>query len=99
VPEEVVRHFSRDKNDRLCLFTGPLFSQTDRWYSHRSLWGAREDTLSFWKMLVYIDAQSQPAPEPPAFLLIQDDQFLRTSGAVTKSTLGSYQVTTTEWRC
>jgi endonuclease G len=95
VPEEVVRHFSRDKNDRLCLFTGPLFSQTDRWYSQRSLGEHVRIPSGFWKMLVYIDARTNQLLSQ-AFLMFQDDQFLMDKRDRHQIDIGSYQVTTTE---
>ncbi|WP_369334495.1 DNA/RNA non-specific endonuclease, partial [Candidatus Thiosymbion oneisti] len=37
VPERIVQHLEKDKNGRITIFTGPVFTQTDRWYPRRTL--------------------------------------------------------------
>lgn len=97
VPEEVVRHFDRDKNDRLCVFTGPVFSETDRWYTRRGMDGAVRIPSGFWKLVAYISKVTDEL-ECQCYVMYQDALFLRDKRGRWDNDIQpvNYQVTVTE---
>lgn len=95
VPEEVVHHFKKDKNNKLCVFTGPVFTQTDRWYTRRSLHEKVRIPTGFWKVIAYIGEESGKL-ESQAYVMFQDTKFLADRSGGKKIEEGNYQVTMTE---
>lgn len=95
VPEEVVHHFKRDKNDRLCVFTGPVFTVTDRWYTRPKLERPVRIPSGFWKVVAYIGEQSGKL-ECQAYLMYQDAHFLADRRGRYRIKIKNYQVTITE---
>ena len=95
VPENEVHRFERDKNDKLCVFTGPIFTEIDRWYSRRSLKEMVRIPSGFWKMIAYIDKNSNKLA-CQAYVLYQDDKFLADRAGSKIIVLKKYQVTVTE---
>ena len=95
VPEEVVRHFGRDKNDKLCVFTGPIFTQTDRWYTRRSLDEKVRIPSGFWKVIAYIGKDSGKL-ESQAYVMYQDAEFVKDRKGRNTIEEGNFQVTMTE---
>lgn len=95
VPEKVVETFNKDKNDRLCIFTGPIFTQFDRWYTRKSLNKAVRIPSGFWKVIAYIDKKTNKL-ECQAYIMYQDTEFLLDKKGQKKIEIGNYQVTITE---
>jgi endonuclease G len=95
VPEEVVRHFKRDKNDRLCVFTGPVFTVTDRWYTRPKLEHPARIPSGFWKIVAYIGKQSGKL-ECQAYVMYQDAHFIADKRGRHRIKIKNYQVTITE---
>lgn len=95
VPEKVVQYFDRDKNDKLCVFTGPVFTETDRWYLRRGQTEAVRIPSAFWKVVAYIGKESGSL-ECQAYVLYQDDRFLADKRGRHNIDIHNYQVTITE---
>ena len=95
VPETIVEHFDQDKNNRLCVFTGPVFTQTDRWYTRRGVGDGVRIPSAFWKVVAYIGAESGKL-ECQAYVMYQDDLFLADKRGRTTIESQNYQVTITE---
>ena len=100
VPEEIVRHFQRDRNNRLCIFTGPVFTETDRWYT-RDRWHPSHGTgpvripSGFWKVVAYVGKESGQL-ECQGYVMYQDEQFLADRRGQHRLDSHNYQVTITE---
>jgi len=95
VPEEVVRHFDRDLNDRLCIFTGPVFTDADRWYTRRGIDRAVRIPSGFWKVVAYVDKQKRDIA-CQAYVMFQDSNFIADRRGRHKLDIHNYQVTITE---
>lgn len=95
LPEEAVARFDKDKNDKLCVFTGPLFTDFDRWYARPGIHERFRIPSAFWKVIVYIGKESNNV-ECQAFLMYQDNLFLADKRGRDTIELKNYQVTITE---
>ena len=95
VPEEIVRYFKKDKNDKLCIFTGPIFTDTDRWYTKRELNEPVRIPSGFWKVVAYIDKETDIV-ECQAYTMYQDELFIRDKRGRHRINVRNYQVTITE---
>ena len=95
VPEEIVREFDRDKNDRISVFTGPLFTDYDRWYSRPGMNENARIPSAFWKVIAYIGKVSGEL-ESQAYLMYQDALFIADKRGRAKIVPENYQVTITE---
>ena len=95
MPEEIVRHFDRDKNDRISIFTGPLLTDFDRWYSRPGLHDRARIPSAFWKVIAYIGKQSGKL-ESQAYLMYQDTLFIADKRGAKSIIPKNYQVTITE---
>jgi len=95
VPEKIVHEFDRDKNNRLCIFTGPIFTEIDRWYTRRGLHEPVRIPSAFWKIIVYISKATNEL-ESLAFLMHQDDFFITDRRGRRRIKAKNYQVSTTE---
>ena len=95
VPEEVVHHFERDLNDRLCVFTGPVFTEIDRWYTRASDEPPVRIPSGFWKVIAYIGRDTREL-ECQSYVMYQDDLFMRDKRGRHSIQSRNYQVTVTE---
>lgn len=95
VPEEIVRKFDRDKNDRISVFTGPLLTDYDRWYSRPGMHENARIPSAFWKVIAYIGKASGKL-ESQAYLMYQDALFIADKRGRAKIVPENYQVTITE---
>jgi len=95
VPEAVIYHFDRDLNDKLIVFTGPVFTNMDRWYNKSGLKFPVRIPSAFWKMVVYIDKNTKNIG-CQAYVMYQDDLFIADKRGSKKINISSYQVTVTE---
>ena len=95
VPERVVEHFDRDLNDKITIFTGPIFTESDRWYKGVGLEELVRIPAGFWKVIVYIGKKSKKL-ECQAYAMYQDALFLRDKRGQHNLDIRNYQVTITE---
>ncbi|NER08399.1 MAG: DNA/RNA non-specific endonuclease, partial [Okeania sp. SIO3C4] len=95
VPELIVQHFEKDLDGRITIFTGPVFTQTDRWYTRSRFKQMIRIPSGFWKVIAYIDRQSGVL-ESQAYVLYQDDQLLLDRSGQRSLEISNYQVTITE---
>jgi len=95
VPETIVQHLQRDKNGRISIFTGPVFTQTDRWYARRTLHELIRIPSGFWKVVAYVGKDSGQL-ECQAYVLYQDAKFLADKRGRFNLDIRNYQVTITE---
>ncbi len=95
VPETIVQYFKKDKNGRISIFTGPVFTQTDRWYTRRTLHQMARIPSGFWKVVAYIGKDSNRL-ECQAYVLYQDANFLLDKRGRHNLVIRNYQVTITE---
>ncbi len=93
-PEEIAYDFSEDSNNRLCVFTGPIFSELDRYYTLRGIEPVRIPS-AFWKLILYKGKTSRKL-ETRGFIMYQDEEFLRDKMGRYNIDIKNYQVTTTE---
>lgn len=95
VPEKIVRHFDRDKNNKLIVFTGPIFMDHDRWYTRHNVPNPVRIPSGFWKMVVYISKETNKL-ECQAYAMYQDAHFLADKRGQYEIDIRNYQITTTE---
>uniref|UniRef100_UPI00114C9EDA DNA/RNA non-specific endonuclease n=1 Tax=Candidatus Thiosymbion oneisti TaxID=589554 RepID=UPI00114C9EDA len=95
VPERIVQHLEKDKNGRITIFTGPVFTQTDRWYTRRTLQQKVRIPSGFWKVVAYIGKESEQL-ESQAYVLYQDARFLLDKRGQHSIDIKNHQVTITE---
>ncbi|MEO1238386.1 MAG: DNA/RNA non-specific endonuclease [Pseudomonadota bacterium] len=97
VPEKIVEHFEKDKNGKLCIFTGPVFTDADRWYSRRGIDTAVRIPSGFWKVVAYIDKNTGKVG-CQGYLMFQDANFIadKRGQKRVKKNIENYQVTITE---
>lgn len=95
VPEKIVQHFDKDKNGKINIFTGPVFTQTDRWYTRRTLNESVRIPSGFWKVIIYIGKTSNKI-ESQAYVMYQDANFLIDKRGRHTLDIRNYQVTITE---
>lgn len=102
IPEKIAAYFDRDKNDRLSIMTGPLFSPNDRWFepTHFDVAPGRVPA-GFWKVLYYIDRKkSELAGEDvlgcEAYIVYQDRLSLEDDDGADEIEVSTLQCTTTE---
>ena len=94
----IVRDLSLDKNNKLAVFTGPIFGDLDRHINLSDSDSARVPS-GFFKVISFIKKESEPGKELGvlAFAIFQDDTVLRDKkGGRTIKTDRNYQVTMTE---
>lgn len=95
---DIVRDFQHDANNRLTVFTGPIFGDLDRHINISDNDSARVPS-GFFKVICFRKKQSEPGKELGvlAFAIFQDDTVLRDQkGGSTIKTDRSYQVTISE---
>ena len=94
----IVRPFSLDSNDKLCVFTGPIYGERDRHINLSDRDSARIPS-GFFKVICYRSKEHEPEKKlgVACFAIFQDDEVLRdmTSGSVLKINQ-KYQMTITE---
>lgn len=96
--EKIVRDFKHDANDKLAIFTGPIFGDFDRHVNLSDQDSARVPS-GFFKVICFRKKESNPREELGvlAFAIFQDDTVLRDKkGGRTIKTNRSYQVTISE---
>ena len=95
VPEEIVRYLDKDKNGKINIFTGPVFTKMDRWYTRRTLNESVRIPSGFWKVVVYIGKDTDTI-ECQAYVMYQDANFLADKRGRHDIDIRNYQVTITE---
>jgi endonuclease G len=95
VPEKVVQYLERDKNGRINIFTGPIYTNTDRWYTRRSLREYVRIPSGFWKVISYI-GKTTGKLECQAYVVYQDAEALKDKKGEERMKPGACQVTITE---
>jgi len=96
--EDVVRKFSDDANDKLTVFTGPIYGDLDRGV-HLSDTKAARIPSGFFKVICYRTKSSKPSEKLGvlAFAIFQDEKILRDKkGRASVKTDRRYQFTITE---
>ncbi len=96
--EKVVRTFSDDANDKLIVFTGPIYGDLDREVHLSDTKSARVPS-GFFKVICYRTTSDDPDEKlgVKAFAIFQDERVLRDrNGAATVKTDRRYQVTISE---
>jgi endonuclease G len=94
----IVRDFQHDANNKLAVFTGPIFGDLDRHINLSDRDSARVPS-GFFKVICFRKKQSDPGQELGVFTfaIFQDDTVLRDrKGGSTVKTDRSYQVTISE---
>lgn len=95
---KIVREFQHDSNDRLAVFTGPIFGDLDRHINLSDTDSARVPS-GFFKIICFRKKHSNPGDELGvlAFAVFQDETVLRDKkGNRTIKENTSYQVTISE---
>ncbi len=95
---DIVRDFKHDSNDRLAVFTGPIYGDLDRHINLSDQDSARVPS-GFFKVICFKKKDSEPGDELGvlAFAVFQDDEVLKDKkGNKTIKQNTSYQVTITE---
>ncbi|MBT3266683.1 DNA/RNA non-specific endonuclease [Candidatus Poribacteria bacterium] len=95
VPEIIVQKFGKDKDGRLCVLTGPVLTDTDRWYTREGISNAVRIPSGFWKVVAYIDKTTGKLA-CQAYVMYQDDQSMADMRGGRKAKPKTYQVTITE---
>ncbi|WP_207788023.1 DNA/RNA non-specific endonuclease, partial [Candidatus Thiosymbion oneisti] len=72
-----------------------VFTQTDRWYTRRTLQQKVRIPSGFWKVVAYIGKESEQL-ESQAYVLYQDAQFLLDKRGQHSIDIKNHQVTITE---
>lgn len=96
--EDVVREFSEDANDKLIVFTGPIYGDLDRAVHLTDEKSARVPS-GFFKVICYRTKSNKPKEKlgVKAFAIFQDERVLRDrKGGATVKTDRRYQVTISE---
>lgn len=96
--QKIVRTFSEDKNDKLAVFTGPIYGDLDR-EVHLSPDKQARVPSGFFKVICYRTKSSKPSEKlgVKAFAMFQDEKILRDrKGSATIKTGQRYQVTISE---
>lgn len=96
--EKIVRSFSDDANDKLIVFTGPIYGDLDR-SVHLSDEKSARVPSGFFKVICYRSKSDKPKERlgVKAFAIFQDERVLRDKkGAATVKTDRRYQVTISE---
>ena len=92
--KNVVRSFSEDENNKLCVFTGPIHSELDRHYE-RGWHDSVRIPSAFFKIICYkpkIDANHQDMGVK-AFIMHQDEEMLFDQKGAAKIKFANYQET------
>jgi len=94
--EKVVRSFSEDLNNKLCVFTGPIHGELDRHYE-RGWHDSVRIPSAFFKIICY-----QPKNESndkkvgvKAFVIHQDEEMIKDQKGAAKIKFANYQETIT----
>lgn len=102
IPEKIAAYFDRDKNGRLSIMTGPLFSPNDRWFepTHFDVTPGRVPS-GFWKVLYYIDKKKSADAGHDvlgceAYIVYQDDLSMEDHGGQGRLEVATLQCTITE---
>ncbi|MEL6918942.1 MAG: DNA/RNA non-specific endonuclease [Bacteroidota bacterium] len=95
---KIVRPFSLDSNDKLCVFTGPIYGDLDR-HIHLSETDSARVPSGFFKVICYRSKAHLPDKKlgVASFAVFQDDEVIRDlkGGSVMKINQ-KYQMTITE---
>ena len=95
---KIVRPFSLDANDKLCVFTGPIYGDLDR-HVHLSQTDSARVPSGFFKVICYRSKEDDPSKKlgVAAFAIFQDEEVIKDlkGGSVLKINQ-KYQMTITE---
>jgi len=92
---EVERLVSRNKNEKYCVVTGPIFTQADRYFTREFNDEPVRIPSGFWKIISYVDKQDREL-KTQAFIFFQSLDTIRNSADDDRIDLFDMQVTTTE---
>jgi len=95
IPEQIVAHFDKDKNNRLSVFTGPIFTSYDRWYMQNGMKQPVRIPSGFWKVVAYIDRNNDDL-QCQAYIMYQDANFQADKRGRYSIDIRNYQVTISE---
>ena len=98
VVERLADNIQTARDGKFCIFTGPLFTQTDRWYTRRVTSEMARIPSGFWKVLAFYHAGIDDVVFM-AFALFQDRESMldrRNGKRFLRDEIYAYQVTTTE---
>ena len=102
IPEKVARRFERDVDGKLCIMTGPIFDQNDRWLEPDDYDVSPGRIPSgFWKVMYYVDAKKtaelgHPSLGCEAYLVWQDGFSVRAHDQAASLDVETFQVTVSE---
>lgn len=95
VPEKIVAHFDKDKNNRISVFTGCIMTDFDRWFMQNGMTDPVRIPSGFWKVIAYIDKETDDL-ECQAYLMYQDANFISDKRGQYSLDIKNYQVTISE---
>lgn len=97
--QNIERKFSEDSNNKLCVFTGPVHSNLDRFYS-RTWHDVVRIPSGFFKVICYekkeFDSNNESRLGIKAFMMFQDDEILKDLKGRRSIKFKEYQVTIKE---
>lgn len=102
IPETIAQYFDRDQNGKISIMTGPLFTESDRWFEPAGLDVAPARIPSgFWKVIYYIDKKKtldlgEEVLGCEAYLVYQDDLSIRDKEGSEIIDIKTLQVTISE---
>lgn len=102
IPEKIAQYFDRDLNQRLCIMTGPLFTDSDRWFEpERYNVPLARIPSGFWKVIYYIDKKKSEENQKEtlgceAYLVYQDQLSLEDKKGKDDLDVQTLQVTISE---
>ena len=58
IPEGIVRYLDKDIDGKISVFTGPIFTDYDRWFFQSGMVAPVRVPSAFWKLVAYIDKET-----------------------------------------
>ena len=95
IPEEIVRYLDKDIDGKISVFTGPIFTDYDRWFFQSGMVAPVRIPSAFWKLIAYIDKETSKLA-CQGYIVYQDDLFLQDRKGRKTLQAEQFQVSTTE---
>lgn len=102
IPEKVAAKLDRDKDGKISIMTGPLFTPNDRYFEPKdyNVLPARVPS-GFWKVLYYIDKKKSQDQDKDtlgceAYLVYQDDLSVRDKNGADNLAIQTLQISISE---